>query len=115
MTNRIVTGAHYGLRDWMIQRITAVIMAVYTLIMMVALCNGIASSAERWHAFFSHGLVRFATLLFGMSLCYHAWIGIRDIWMDYIKPMWLRVTLHTLTLLALIGCASWIVDILWRH
>ncbi len=114
MNMRMTTGAHYGLRDWMIQRITAVIMAVYTLIIVIALCNGVASSAERWQAFFAHGLIRYASLLFGLSLCYHAWIGIRDIWMDYIKPVWVRVTLHSLTLLALLGYAGWMIDILWR-
>lgn len=115
MNHRMTTGAHYGLRDWMVQRITAVIMAVYAIIIVVALFNGIASSYERWQAFFNAALIRYATFLFGMSLCYHAWIGIRDIWMDYIKPVWVRVTLHSITLLALLGCAAWILDILWRH
>jgi len=111
---RMTTGAHYGLRDWMVQRITAVVMAVYTLVIVIALFCGVASSAERWHAFFAFGPIRFISFLFVLSLCYHAWIGIRDIWMDYIKPVWIRLTLHSLTLLALLGYAGWCMEILWR-
>lgn len=110
---RMTTGAHYGLRDWMIQRITAVIMAVYTLIVVVALACGVAGSPESWHEFFRTGAMRYATFVFSLSLCYHAWIGVRDIWMDYIKPVWVRVTLHVMTLLALLGYAGWMIDILW--
>ena len=115
MNQRMTTGAHYGLRDWMVQRITAAIMLAYTLIIVFALFKGVASSHERWQSFFGQGSVRYFTLLFGLSLCYHAWIGIRDIWMDYIKPVWVRVTLHSLTLLALLGCAGWIIDTIWRR
>ena len=75
---RTTTGAHYGLSDWIVQRITAVTMAIYTLVMMAALFCGVASSYERWHAFFSSGPMQFATFLFAMCLCYHAWIGIRE-------------------------------------
>lgn len=110
---RMTTGAHYGLRDWMIQRITAVVMAVYTLIILGAILAGVLENATTWHSFFHQGWVRYSTFLFSLCLCYHAWIGIRDIWMDYIKPVWVRVTLHVITLLSLLGCAGWMMDILW--
>ena len=51
---------------------------------------------------------------FFVSLFYHAWIGVRDIWMDYVKPTGLRLTLHVVTLAALIGYAAWAAAILWR-
>jgi succinate dehydrogenase / fumarate reductase membrane anchor subunit len=54
------------------------------------------------------------TFLFFVSLFYHAWIGIRDIWMDYVKPTGLRLTLHVVTLTALVGYAAWAAAILWR-
>ena len=111
--NRIVVGAHYGLKDWLAQRVTAVFMALYTLFMAVALPIG-AGSYESWRGLMSNGLVRFASFLFIVSLCYHAWIGIRDIWMDYVKPVGIRLTLHVLTLLALVGYAGWAIQIIWR-
>ena len=111
--NRIVVGAHYGLKDWLAQRITAVVMALYTLFMLVALPLG-ADSYEAWRGLMSNGLVRFVTFLFIVSLCYHAWVGVRDIWMDYVNPVGVRLALHVLTLLALVGYAGWAVQIIWR-
>ena len=111
--NRIVVGAHYGLKDWLAQRITAVVMVLYTLFMFFALPLG-AGSYESWRSLMANGFVRFLTFLFIVSLCYHAWIGVRDIWMDYIKPPAVRLLLHVLTLLALVGCAGWAVQIIWR-
>jgi succinate dehydrogenase / fumarate reductase membrane anchor subunit len=54
-----------------------------------------------------------ATLLFGLALFWHAWVGMRDIWMDYIKPTALRLTLETLTVVTLAAYAGWLIDILW--
>lgn len=113
MVNRIVVGASYGLKDWLAQRITATVMAVYTLIMAVLLPLA-GGSYDAWRGLMAHGFVRFITLLFIVSLCYHAWVGIRDIWMDYVQPTAIRLTLHVLTLLALVGYAGWAIQIIWR-
>ena len=111
---RLVVGAHYGLMDWLAQRITGIIMAAYTVIIFAATLAGATGSREAWHAFMANGFIRFITFLFIVSLCYHAWVGVRDIWMDYVKPAAIRVTLHVLTLLALVGYAGWAVQIIWR-
>jgi len=114
MKARILVGAHYGLKDWLAQRITAVVMAVYTAILIVGMLRGAASSQDAWHAFMSNGFIRIASFLFIVSLCYHAWIGVRDIWMDYVKPTGIRLVLHVLTLLTLVGYAGWAIQIIWR-
>lgn len=111
---RIVVGAHYGLKDWMVQRITAVVMVSYTLILLGAVLLGPTLSQAGWHDLLSGTFMRFISLLFVLSLCYHAWVGVRDIWMDYIQPVGIRLTMHVLTLLALIGYAGWAIQILWR-
>ncbi|MGA9394191.1 MAG: succinate dehydrogenase, hydrophobic membrane anchor protein [Azonexus sp.] len=107
MINRIVVGAHYGLKDWIFQRATAVIMAVVLLLVR-------PSGFEAWQGVFANGPIKFLTFLFFVSLFYHAWIGIRDIWMDYIQPVGLRLTLHVLTATALVGYTAWAAAILWR-
>jgi succinate dehydrogenase / fumarate reductase, membrane anchor subunit len=112
--NRLVVGAHYGLKDWLAQRVTGVVMAVYSLIMLAAILGGVVGSREAWQAFMAHGFIRFITFLFIVSLCYHAWVGVRDIWMDYVNSAAVRVILHVLTLLALVGYAGWAVQIIWR-
>ena len=87
MVSRVVTGAHYGLRDWLGQRVTAVIMAVYTVFLG-------------------------ATLLFIASLLYHAWVGIRDVLMDYIGPASVRLTLQISVILSLVVYMGWSILIL---
>jgi len=49
-----------------------------------------------------------------IALLYHVWVGMRDIWMDYVKPLGLRLALHVFTLVWLVGCAGWAVQALWR-
>jgi succinate dehydrogenase / fumarate reductase membrane anchor subunit len=58
--------------------------------------------------------MKLLTLLFFISLFYHAWIGVRDIFMDYIKPLSIRLTLQALTVLYLVACAAYAVEILWK-
>jgi len=113
MVSRTVVGAHYGWLDWLAQRITAVIMIAYTLLLLgIVLYRGGMDYAG-WQALFASTVFRVATLLFALSLLWHAWIGARDIWMDYIKPTALRLGLEVLTVLALIGYACWTAAILW--
>jgi succinate dehydrogenase / fumarate reductase membrane anchor subunit len=47
---RLVVGAHYGLRDWLAQRVTAVVMAVYTVILLVCFFTSANFSYEGWAA-----------------------------------------------------------------
>lgn len=113
MVTRTVVGARYGLKDWLAQRITASIMAIYTVVMAVLLL-GRDGGYEGWRAIMSTGAVRFFTFLFIVSLCYHAWVGVRDIWMDYVKPAGIRLALHTFTIVWLVGCMGWAIQVLWR-
>ncbi len=114
MVNRVVTGAHYGLRDWLAQRITAGIMAVYTVILLVVLLAGQPINYGVWRDLFMQGWMRVATLLFAVSLAWHAWVGVRDIIMDYIKPTGLRLALEAAVLLTVAGYLAWAIQILWR-
>ena len=114
MVNRIVVGAHYGLKDWIAQRATAVYMAVYSVILVAAVAILSPNTQEAWRALFANGCMKFVTFLFFLSLFYHAWIGVRDIWMDYIKPTGIRLVMHVLTIFVLLGYAGWAAQILWR-
>jgi succinate dehydrogenase / fumarate reductase membrane anchor subunit len=114
MVNRMPVGAHYGLKDWVVQRATAIIMAIYSVIFFAVMVVAGPDSFAAWHGVFANGFMKFATFLFFVSLFYHAWIGIRDIWMDYIKPDGLRLLLMIATAAALVGYAGWAAQILWR-
>jgi succinate dehydrogenase / fumarate reductase, membrane anchor subunit len=113
-SHRIVSGAHYGLRDWLAQRVTAVIMAVYSVIALVVLLTGHPITYAVWKDLFAQGWMRVATLLFMASLAWHAWVGMRNILMDYIKPEGLRLSLQVGTLLVIAAYLGWTIQILWR-
>jgi len=113
MVNRVVTGAHYGLRDWLIQRITAVVMAVCSVALAGYLLLQPRLDYDIWTGLFSSQWVRTLTLLFLLCLFSHAWIGIRDIVMDYVKPTSVRLVIHVLVILASLLYTIWSVQILW--
>jgi len=114
MVGRLVVGAHYGLRDWLAQRVTAVVMAVYTVILGTWVIVDAPATFQAWKGMFSTGWMKIATLLFVISLLLHAWVGVRDIVMDYVKPAWLRLCLYVVVILVLMTYAGWSVQILWR-
>lgn len=118
-SKRLVVGAHYGLKDWIAQRVTAIIMAVYSLILLVGILFSNPLDYVAWVKLFTwtvFGLPAGKLLAFVaiLSLLYHAWIGMRDLWMDYIKPTGVRLTLEVLTILWLVGSAAYAAQILWR-
>ena len=112
--SRIVVGAHYGLRDWLAQRITAVIMAAYSVIVVICLLTGKPINYGVWRDLFAQGWMRVATLVFAASAAWHVWVGIRDILMDYVKPAGMRLALQVLVILAIASYLGWTVQILWR-
>ena len=113
MVNRVIVGAHYGLKDWLAQRVTALVMLVCTLVFVFALGRGPVTYAS-WEALFAQGWMRVATFLFVASILIHAWIGMRNVWMDYLKHTGLRLVLQIATILWLVGCGAWALQILWR-
>ncbi len=113
MVNRVVTGAHYGLRDWLAQRVTAAVMALYSVVLAAYLLSQSHVDYDVWTRLFSSQPMRTFTLLFLLSVFYHAWIGVRDIVMDYVKPAGVRLAIHVLVILVSLLYAAWAVQILW--
>ena len=106
-------GAHYGLRDWLAQRVTAIVMLVYTLLFLgILLWHGGIDYAT-WKGLFANDAFRIATFVFMVALLWHAWVGMRNILMDYAKPMSVRLTLQVVVICLLIAYAGWSVQVLW--
>ena len=110
---RLVVGAHYGVKDWLAQRVTAIVMAVFTVVLLVSFLTGQNFTYEGWAGLFARQWFKLFTMVTFFGMFYHVWVGVRDIWMDYVKPVGIRLTLQTLTLLWLLGCAAWTVQFLW--
>jgi len=104
---RLVVGSHYGTLDFLVQRCTAVIMAVYTLVLLAGILFAADLNFDTWRT----GQL-LASLAF-FSLAWHAWIGVRDIWMDYVTLAGVRLLLQVATLLWLAASVIYFVKVLW--
>ena len=113
-SKRLVVGAHYGFRDWLSQRVTASLMAIFTLVLIVQVLFGAKLGYPRWSQIFSSQWMKVLTFVVIVSLAWHAWVGMRDVWMDYVKPVGVRLGLQVFTLAWLVGCCGWAVQVLWR-
>ena len=115
-TKRIVVGAHYGLRDWLAQRVTAALMALFTLAVLaqVLLSKG-PISYDKWAGIFSSQWMKVLTFTVIIALAYHVWVGMRDIWMDYVTGrVALRLCLQIFTMVWLTACTGWAIQVIWR-
>jgi succinate dehydrogenase / fumarate reductase, membrane anchor subunit len=111
---RLVVGAHYGLRDWLAQRVTAIVLSVYTIVLVVSALLAQEEGYGGWAGLFAQTWMKIFTLLALLAFMYHAWVGVRDIWMDYVKPVGIRLSLQIFTILWLLACVVWAIEILWR-
>ncbi|GHC99757.1 succinate dehydrogenase, hydrophobic membrane anchor protein [Pseudorhodoferax aquiterrae] len=115
-SKRIVVGAHYGLRDWLAQRVTGVLMALFTVIVLaqLLLTKG-PVGYDLWAGIFAAQWMKVLTFSVIVALLYHVWVGMRDVLMDYITAaVWLRLVLQIFTIVWLVGCAGWAIQVLWR-
>ena len=113
-TKRIVTGAHYGLHDWMAQRVTAVLMALFTIVLLAQVIFGGPVGYDSWAGIFSSQWMKTLTFVVILAMLYHVWVGVREIFMDYIKPVSIRLSLYVFAIVWLVGCAGWAIQVLWR-
>jgi succinate dehydrogenase / fumarate reductase membrane anchor subunit len=114
-SKRVVVGAHYGLRDWLAQRATACVMALFTVVLLaqVIFSKG-PIGYDLWAGIFSSQWMKALTLAVFVSLAWHVWLGVRDVFMDYVKPVGVRLLLQVVTIVWLVGCAGWGIQVLWR-
>jgi succinate dehydrogenase / fumarate reductase membrane anchor subunit len=110
---RLVVGAHYGIGDWLIQRVSGLVLAIYTVILLVTFFGAHNFSYEGWAGLFSRQWFKLFTEATLLGIFYHVWIGVRDIFMDYVKVFGIRLVLMILAAIWLISCAVWSVQILW--
>ena len=112
---RVIGASHYGVGDWLVQRATAIVMAVFTLALILAVIftSGPLTYAS-WSGIFAATWMKFLTIATVISICWHAWIGVRNVFMDYIKPVGIRLALQLFAAVWLIGSAGWAAQVLWR-
>ncbi|MFC3339281.1 succinate dehydrogenase, hydrophobic membrane anchor protein [Paracandidimonas soli] len=98
-----------GLGAWLIQRFTAVYLLFFFLFALAYWVFFPPASYDAWRGAMSSAALAVPTGMFFIALLAHAWIGLRDIVLDYVKPLGLRVAMLALLALGLGGMAAWAV------
>lgn len=103
-----------GLRAWIWQRISAIYLLGFILYLFFYMLVSMPFSYQSWHDWVADPVASIAIALFFMMLLVHAWVGIRDVIMDYIHPLFMRALISGVIGLALISCGIWLARILFR-
>ena len=103
-----------GFHPWLLQRMTAVYMLIFIPIALLVIILGIPWTFETWQILLADYRIQFAILIFFWGLLLHAWIGLRDVVLDYLHTLWLKLCVLTLIALFLLTHAIWILKVLWH-
>lgn len=98
-----------GMRAWLLQRLTAIYIAIYALTLIVWVVTNYPINYSSWFTVFSHPITLIATVIFYLSVFIHAWVGMRDIMVDYVQPSSVRFVLLTGLALFLIVMTTWLL------
>jgi succinate dehydrogenase / fumarate reductase membrane anchor subunit len=102
-----------GMRTWLLQRLTAIYMLLFAIGFAIYFFNQSVHDFISWQALFAHPIANIATVIFFFSILYHAWVGIRDILIDYIKWSPVRFILWIVVTAVLIAMGLWVGMILY--
>ena len=101
-----------GLKAWAIQRVSAIYLGLLFPYLLLHFLISAPANAQAWRDWVAQPLVSLALALGLIALILHAWVGLRDIFFDYIHPLGLRVALLSLTATGLLACGLWGLRIL---
>ena len=105
-----------GLRAWLVQRITAVYMLLFIVFFLAHFVIDPPHSYQAWHGWMMSSSVSIAAVVFFAALLAHAWVGVRDVILDYVHPIAFRVCVLVLLGFGLTAMGVWVMRILWmRH
>lgn len=114
MVSSVTSLTRNGLRDWLIQRFSAVVVGVYTIFLLAYIVFHQPLTYSLWYGLFHNKCMQLASLMTLLSLLLHAWIGVWTVTTDYLKPFYLRLFVQVAVVLFLLACFMWGVDIIWR-
>ena len=102
----------HGLRDWLLQRLTAIYLGGFLVYLLVHFLLQPQHSFQQWHDWVTHPVMVIAIALFILAVLIHGWVGMRDVVLDYVHAISLRLTILSLIGLTLISCGLWALRVL---
>lgn len=113
MVTNVMSLTRNGLLDWLIQRVSALIIGIYAVFLIGFVLFHPGLTFEAWHNLFSHLLMRIFTIAVLLSILFHSWVGMWTVFTDYIKSSCLRLVLEVAMVLGLLGYVVWGIAIVW--
>lgn len=113
MVDNVLSLSNRGLRDWLIQRVTALIIGIYFLIIVGFIIFHPQLQFDEWQMLFSYNAMRIFSFLVLFSVILHAWIGMWTVFTDYIKSCYFRLFLQVLVAILFFACLIWGAVVLW--
>ena len=105
-----------GLPAWLVQLVSAVYMLLFIVFILAHFVGDPPHSYAAWNGWMMSSSVSTATAVFFAALLAHAWVGVRDVVMDYVHPVAFRVWALALLGIGLTAMGVWVMRILWmRH
>ncbi len=104
-----------GQRAFVLQRLSALVLLAFLAAGALRLAFGAPLSFAQWQAWSAQPLAAAALLVLTVALLLHAWVGIRDVVLDYVHPLALRLTILAIAATGLAGLALWTALILVNH
>lgn len=101
-----------GLRPWVIQRISAVVIAAYLLYIVVCMLSSVPQDYLAWREWLYAPYNSLFMGLFILAILFHAWIGMRDVILDYIHNVMLRLLVLSAIIAVLLVSGLWSLRIL---
>lgn len=120
MVTSVTSFGRSGVSDWLVQRVSAVILLAYFGFVGAQLAGGIGYG--EWAALFERSWMRVFSLMALLSLAAHAWIGIWAVLTDYLTERLLGPKGNVLRVLCQLGAALaifiyviWGIQVLWGN
>ena len=111
-----------GSRDWFIQRVSAVVLALYATVVLGWILTHHGFGYQHWYEFMMTVPMKVFSLLAVLGLVVHAWIGMWQVFTDYVttrqmgpSASGLRLVLTSAVILAVLVYAIWVIQIFWAH
>jgi succinate dehydrogenase / fumarate reductase membrane anchor subunit len=113
MVTNVTSLTGNGLRDWLIQRVTALVLGIYFILMLGFFISHSLVTYHDWQTFYRHPVLQVVNVVMIVCLLKHAWIGLWTVTTDYLKCSMLRISIQMLIFFALVSCLIWFLMIIW--
>jgi succinate dehydrogenase / fumarate reductase membrane anchor subunit len=120
MVTAVTSFGRSGLYDWLIQRVSAVVMAAYLIFIVAYILVNPELDYAQWQGLFGQLWMRVFSLLTLISIVVHAWIGLWSVLTDYLtdrlmgsKAVILRLLAQVILAVVAVTYTVWGIEILW--